>query len=52
MRGLELSDDVGQFLLRRYSRDLVELFALLERLDHASLSEQRRLTIPFLREHI
>ena len=51
-RGLELGNDVGRFLLNRYSRDLRELFALLDKLDHASLSEQRRLTIPFLRQHI
>ena len=52
LRGLELATDVGRFLLNRYSRDLGELFALLDRLDQASLSEQRRLTIPFLRQHI
>jgi DnaA family protein len=52
LRGLELSDEVGQFLLSRYSRDLGELLALLDKLDHASLSEQRRLTIPFLRRYI
>ncbi|WP_455223523.1 DnaA regulatory inactivator Hda [Kaarinaea lacus] len=52
LRGLELSKEVGQYLLSRYSRDLGELFALLDRLDHVSLSEQRRLTIPFLRQHI
>jgi DnaA family protein len=52
LRGLELTTDVGQFLLSRYSRDLGELFALLDRLDKASLSAQRRLTIPFLRQLI
>jgi len=52
LRGLELSDEVGQFLLSRYSRDLGELLALLDKLDHASLSEQRKLTIPFLRRYI
>jgi len=52
LRGLELSDEAGQFLLSRYSRDLGELFVLLDKLDHASLSEHRRLTIPFLRRYI
>lgn len=48
-RGLDMPEDVAQFLLRRHSRDMPALFALLERLDHASLAAQRRLTIPFVR---
>jgi DnaA family protein len=52
LRGLELNNDAGRFLISRYSRNLCELFALLDKLDHASLSEQRRLTIPFLRRYI
>ncbi|MCI0508289.1 MAG: DnaA regulatory inactivator Hda, partial [Gammaproteobacteria bacterium] len=52
LRGLELNNDAGRFLLSRYSRNLRDLFALLDKLDHASLSEQRRLTIPFLRRYI
>lgn len=49
-RGLELSEDVGQFLLRRFPRDLSQLMPLLTRLDQASLSHQRRLTIPFVKQ--
>lgn len=49
-RGLELSDEVVQFILHRASRDMRELFASLERLDKASLAEQRRLTIPFVKQ--
>lgn len=52
LRGMELSDESGQFLLSRYSRDLIDLFSLLNELDKASLSEQRRLTIPFIKDHI
>jgi DnaA family protein len=52
LRGLELNNDASRFLISRYSRNLCELFALLDKLDHASLSEQRRLTIPFLRRYI
>ena len=37
------------WLFRRVGRDLVTLTQLLDRLDRASLAEQRRLTIPFLR---
>jgi len=48
-RGLELSDEVGNYLLRHCRRDLSELFDLLERLDNVSLAMQRRLTIPFVK---
>ena len=37
-------------LLSRQQRDLPALFALLDRLDQASLAAQRRLTIPFVRD--
>jgi DnaA family protein len=48
-RGLELPIDTAQFLLRRFPRDLPTLFALFDTLDFASLVEQRRLTIPFVK---
>ena len=51
-RGIELSDDVGEFLLRRYSREMHDLMALLDVLDKASLTEQRRLTIPFVKQYM
>ena len=47
--GLDLHEDVGRFLLRRYPRDLPTLWTILETLDYASLSEKRKLTIPFLK---
>ena len=49
-RGIEISVEVANYLLRRCPRDMHSLFALLDRLDHASLAAQRRLTIPFVRE--
>ncbi len=49
-RGLVLSDEVGKFLLRRYPRDMSDLFSVLDTLDHASLTAKRRLTIPFVKE--
>jgi DnaA family protein len=49
-RGFEMPDAVAGYLLGRYARDTHSLFALLERLDHASLEAKRRLTIPFVRE--
>lgn len=49
-RGFELSDDVARYILTHASRDINELFFLLNRLDDASLQEQRKLTIPFVKE--
>lgn len=48
-RGLELPEEVGQYLIRRYPRDLNSLCELLDRLDAVSLQAQRRLTIPFIK---
>jgi DnaA family protein len=49
-RGFQLPDEVANFLLTRYPRDLHNLFALLDKLDDASLQAQRRLTIPFVKQ--
>ncbi|MBB3102262.1 DnaA regulatory inactivator Hda [Azomonas macrocytogenes] len=49
-RGLSLPDDVGRFILGRGVRSMNALFELLEKLDHASLQAQRKLTIPFIKE--
>ncbi|WP_416886261.1 DnaA regulatory inactivator Hda [Marinospirillum sp.] len=48
-RGLALPDEVARYLLTRSPRRLSGLFALLDVLDEASLKEQRKLTIPFVR---
>jgi DnaA-homolog protein len=47
-RGLTLDEGVAQHLLRHYGRDMNSLMAVLQKLDHASLTEKRRLTIPFI----
>jgi len=52
IRGMELNDEVGRFLITRYSRDMLSLMKLLDVLDEASLSEQRRLTIPFIKQYL
>lgn len=49
-RGLHLDDNVLDWLFARQPRDLGALMDLFERLDHAALATQRRITIPFLRE--
>ena len=51
-RGFELTEDVGQFLIRRSERGMTSMFSLLDRLDEASLAQHRRLTIPFVRSLI
>lgn len=48
-RGLEITKRVGAFLLNRCSRNMGALFQILEKLDHASLVAQRKLTIPFVK---
>jgi len=49
-RGLTLDAAAADFLLTRVARDMAALTSWLARLDRASLSAQRRLTIPFIRE--
>lgn len=49
-RGLELNDEVAQYIIQRLPRDTNELFWQLQRLDQASLAEQRKLTIPFVKK--
>jgi DnaA family protein len=49
VRGLELSKEVGQYLLSRFPRDMPTLLHTLDVLDSAALAAQRRLTIPFIK---
>ncbi|QIW16860.1 DnaA regulatory inactivator Hda [Pasteurellaceae bacterium RH1A] len=49
-RGLELSDEVANFLLKRFPPDLHILSQKLDKLDRASLQAQRKLTVPFVKE--
>jgi DnaA family protein len=48
-RGLDLDRAAAEYLLHRVDRDIVGLTRWLDRLDRASLIEQRKLTIPFIR---
>ena len=48
--GIQLSDEVVNYLLQRVNRSTGALFELLKQLDHASLAEQRKLTIPFVKK--
>ena len=47
--GMHLGNDLLDYLLSRFSRDLGHLIDLLEQLDNYALQTQRPLTIPLLR---
>ena len=51
-RGILLKDEVTEYLMHRSSRNLHDLMQVLDRLDTLSLSEKRRMTIPFIRERM
>ncbi len=48
-RGVFLSDEVMDFMLTRFSRDLGSLMALLEQLDGFALQAKRAITVPLLK---
>jgi DnaA family protein len=49
-RGMEVPDEVLQYLSRRVPRDVHTLFHWLDRMDEASLSAKKKLTVPFVRK--
>jgi len=49
-RGVFISDDVMDYLLTRFARDLKHLMAQLERLDEFSLATKRAITVPLLKQ--
>lgn len=49
VRGFELSREVAEFIVNRVPRDMPSLVALLDKLEQATLAEQRKLTIPFVK---
>ena len=48
--GLELSKECASYLLNRHSRKMADLIKMLQRLDKAAWIEQRRLSIPFIKQ--
>jgi DnaA family protein len=48
-RGIYLGDEVMDFMLTRFSRDLGSLMQLLDQLDSYALQTQRPITIPLIR---
>lgn len=49
LRGLDVNDDVVDYILRRYPRNMHALRDLVDALDQASMVEKRRVTIPLVR---
>jgi DnaA family protein len=49
-RGTFLSDEVMDYLLTRFARDLKHLMGQLDRLDEFSLSTKRAITVPLLKQ--
>ena len=47
--GMHIGNDLLDYLLSRFSRDLGHLMDLLQQLDNYALQTQRPLTIPLLR---
>jgi DnaA family protein len=49
-RGLQMPEEVANYITARAPRSTDKLLALLDTLDHASLAEQRALSIPFVKK--
>ena len=49
-RGSFLSDDVMDYVMTRFARDLKHLMAQLDRLDEFSLAHKRAITVPLLKQ--
>ena len=49
-RGIFLSDEVMDYLLTRFPRDLAQLLQMLDRLDVFGLAKGRRVTVPLVRQ--
>jgi DnaA family protein len=50
LRGVTLTQPVAEYLINHWPRDFRSLITALEKLDTASLIEQRKLTIPFVKK--
>ena len=49
-RGITFQQESVAYLFNRYSRDMAELIACLDKLDALSIQSQRKITIPFIKE--
>ncbi len=51
-RAFDLPVEVAEYLVKRVRRDLPNLITLLDELEKATLAEQRKLTIPFVKSRL
>jgi len=51
-RGLTMTTETAAYIMRYYPRDMSSLRKLLDHLDVASLEDQRKLTIPFIKQRL
>lgn len=51
-RGITLSDEVVDYLMTRFSRDLGSLMTLLDALDAFALAEKRAVTVPLIKRMV
>jgi DnaA family protein len=49
LRGLAISDETAAFIEKHFPRDMPSLVRLLDQLDHESLAQQRKITVPFIK---
>lgn len=49
-RGIEITKEVSEYLQKRIGRSQDNLLATLDLLDHKSIVEQRRITVPFIKK--
>ncbi len=51
-RGFQMNDDVACYLMKHAPRDMSGLMSLLDKLDYATLVEQKKLSIPFVKKYL
>lgn len=49
-RGMEFSEQVLSYILNHSNRDMASLLDFVQQLDQASLEQQRRITVPFVKQ--
>ena len=48
--GFDIPVNVGRFIMTHYARDLMSVWAILDKIEQATLIAQRKISIPFLKQ--
>jgi DnaA family protein len=48
--GFDIPNNVGRFIMTHYARDLTSIWAILDKIEQATLVAKRKITIPFLKQ--